>query len=151
MPRIYQALTTLFLDEISTKSWQCMLCLYFNEKMLFLIRLAWEASETQSASTRIVQSHLNCFYLSWTDMSMDPKVGYMIREHLSTKCSIGSMIQSDPMVKFYSRSWIPLDPSLISGTGSWIPSDPWWNWWYRIYDLRKLWIQADPSHILGFN
>ena len=34
-------------------------------KMLFLIRLAWEASETQFASTGIVQSHLNCFYLSW--------------------------------------------------------------------------------------
>ena len=33
--------------------------------MLFLIRLAWEASETQVASTGIVQSHLNCFYLSW--------------------------------------------------------------------------------------
>ena len=33
--------------------------------MLFFLRLAWEASETQFASTGIVQSHLNYFYLSW--------------------------------------------------------------------------------------
>ena len=44
---------------------------------------------------------------------MDPKVGSMIPENLSTKCSIGSMIQSDPLVQFDSRSWIPLDPSVI--------------------------------------
>ena len=43
-------------------------------------------------------------------MSMDPKVGSMIPEDLSTNCSIGSMIQSDPMVKFDSRPCIPLDP-----------------------------------------
>ena len=47
------------------------------------------------------------------DMSVDPKVGYMIQEDLSTKYSIGSMIQSDPIVKFDSRSWIPLDPSVV--------------------------------------
>ena len=34
-------------------------------KMLFLIRLAWEASETQFFSTGFVQSHLNRFYMSW--------------------------------------------------------------------------------------
>ena len=73
-------------------------------------------------------------------MSMDPKVGSMIPEDLSTNCSIGFMIQSDPIVKFDSRSWIPLDPSVIFGIGSWIPSDPGWNCWYRIYDLRKSWI-----------
>ena len=38
------------------------------------------------------------------DMFMDPKVGSMIPEDLSTKCSIGSMIQSDPMAQFDSRS-----------------------------------------------
>ena len=55
-------------------------------------------------------------------MSMDPKVGSMIPEDLSTNCSIG--IQSDPMVKFDSRSWIPLDPPVMFGIGSLIPSDP---------------------------
>ena len=44
------------------------------------------------------------------DMSVDPKVGSMIPEDLSTKCSIGFMIRSDPMVKFDNKSWIPLDP-----------------------------------------
>ena len=44
------------------------------------------------------------------DMSVDPKVGSMIPEDLSTKCGIGSMIRSDPMVKFDSKFWIPLDP-----------------------------------------
>ena len=34
-------------------------------KTLFLIRLAWEASETQLSSTRFDQSRLNRFYLSW--------------------------------------------------------------------------------------
>ena len=58
-------------------------------------------------------------------MSMDPKVGSMIPEDLSTDCStIGSMIESDPMVKFNSRSWIPLDPSVIFRIGSWVASDP---------------------------
>ena len=52
--------------------------------------------------------HILCCHES--DMSMDPKVGSMIPEDLSTNCSIGSMIQSDPMVKFDNRSWIPLDP-----------------------------------------
>ena len=33
--------------------------------MLFLIRLAWEASETHFFFTGFVQSHLNRFYLSW--------------------------------------------------------------------------------------
>ena len=71
------------------------------------------------------------------DMSVDPKVGSMIPD-LSTKCSSGSMIRSDPMVRLDSRSEeIPLDPLVIFGIGSWIPSDPWWNWWCRIYDLRK--------------
>ena len=46
-------------------------------------------------------------------MSLDLKVGSMILEDLSTKCSIGSMIQSDPVVTFDSRSWIPLDPFLF--------------------------------------
>ena len=58
------------------------------------------------------------------DMFMDPKVGSMIPQDLSTNCSIGSMIQSDPMVKFDSRSRIPLDPTVIFGIGSWIPIDP---------------------------
>ena len=58
------------------------------------------------------------------DMSVDPKVGSMIPEDLTTKCSIGSMIQSDPIVKFDSRSWIPLDPSVPFWIGSWIPADP---------------------------
>ena len=77
-------------------------------------------------------------------MSVDPKVGSMIPEDLSTNCSIGSMIQSDPMVKFDSRTWIPLDPSVIFGIGSWIPSDPWWNLWYRINHLRKWRIKRIP-------
>ena len=56
-------------------------------------------------------------------MSMDPKVGYMIPEDLSTNCSIGSMIQSDPMVKFESRPW-KLDPIGSRGdVWDWI-SDP---------------------------
>ena len=33
--------------------------------MLFLIRLAWEASETQFSSTGFVQSRINHFYMSW--------------------------------------------------------------------------------------
>ena len=45
-------------------------------------------------------------FYSCADMSVDPKVGSMISEDLSTKSNIGSMIQSDPAVKF-DRSWIP--------------------------------------------
>ena len=52
-----------------------------------------------------------------TSLSVDPKVGSMIPEDLSTKCSIGSMIQSDHMVKFDSRCWIPFDPSVIMDVG----------------------------------
>ena len=36
----------------------------FGSHNAVLIRLAWEASETHF-STGFVQSHLNCFYLSW--------------------------------------------------------------------------------------
>ena len=43
-----------------------------------------------------------------SDMFVDPEVGSMIPEDLSTKCSIGSMIQSDPTIKFDSRSWDPI-------------------------------------------
>ena len=85
------------------------------------------------------------------DMSVNPKVGSMIPEDLSTKDSNGSMIQSDLTVKFDSGCWISLDPLVIFGMGSWIPSDPRCNWWNRIYDPRKSWIQADPSHISGCN
>ena len=34
-------------------------------KMLFLIHLAWEASEIQFSSVSFDQSCFNCFYLSW--------------------------------------------------------------------------------------
>ena len=34
-------------------------------KMMFLIRLAWEVSETHFFPTGFVQSHLNRFYMSW--------------------------------------------------------------------------------------
>ena len=39
--------------------------------------------------------------MSREQTGVDPKVGSMITEHLSTKCNIGSMIQSDPM-EFHS-------------------------------------------------
>ena len=51
----------------------------------------------------------------WADMFVDPKVGSMIPEDLSTKCSVASMIQSDPMVKF--------DSSFLSSFWPW-SSDP---------------------------
>ena len=54
-------------------------------------------------------------------MSMDPKVGSMIPEDLSTNCIIGSMIQSDPMVKFDGRSWIAIGS--LGNVWDWI-SDP---------------------------
>ena len=37
----------------------------FGAKMLFLIRLAWEASEIQFSSVSFDQSCFNRFYLSW--------------------------------------------------------------------------------------
>ena len=79
-------------------------------------------------------------------MSVDPKVGSMIQEDLLTKCSIVPMIQSDPMVKFNSRSWIPLDPSVIFFDRILDPIGSLMKLVDRIYDLRKSWIQADPSH-----
>ena len=51
--------------DLLMSHWLIHMVSLLGAKMLFLIRLAWEASETQFASTGIVQSHLNCFYLSW--------------------------------------------------------------------------------------
>ena len=95
-----------------------------------------------------------------SDMSVDPKVGSMITEDLSTKCSIGSMMQSHGEVRKKT-----LDPiGSLGNSWDWI-LDPIGSlmelavldllirnlYDLTLYDLRKSWIQADPSHISGFN
>ena len=93
-------------------------------------------------------------------MSVDPKVGSMIPEDLSTKC-VGSMIQSDLMVKLtvnFGSHWIyriPLDPSdpIVS---HWIPrtsldpSDPigsLCNFWDRILDPIRFLMEPVVSDL----
>ena len=70
----------------------------FGAKMLFLIRLGWEANETKKI-TSVDQSHLNCFY---QPCARDPaRLG---SEHGSVRLRIAVRLDSELVSQLETRT-----------------------------------------------